>query len=213
MNILLADDEEAILKILKIYLEKEGFFCFLAKNGKEAQEIFYTNMIDLAVLDWMMPKVTGIELCTEFKKVKEIKIIILTAKTTDNDELKGLLSGADDYIKKPFDPRVLVARVKKILKIEEKIIWNHLSIDFLAQKVYKDELDLNLNNKEFMLFKYLYENRGLILSREKLLNNVWGFHYFGDDRTVDTHIRRLREKIGQECIKTHRGMGYSLEDR
>lgn len=213
MNILLADDEEAILKILKIYLEKEGFFCFLAKNGKEAQEIFYTNMIDLAVLDWMMPKVTGIELCTEFKKVKEIKIIILTAKTTDNDELKGLLSGADDYIKKPFDPRVLVARVKKILKIEEKIIWNHLSIDFLAQKVYKEELDLNLNNKEFMLFKYLYENRGLILSREKLLNNVWGFHYFGDDRTVDTHIRRLREKIGQECIKTHRGMGYSLEDR
>lgn len=213
MNILLADDEEAILKILKIYLEKEGFFCFLAKNGKEAQEIFYTNMIDLAVLDWMMPKVTGIELCTEFKKEKEVKIIILTAKTTDNDELKGLLSGADDYIKKPFDPRVLVARVKKILKIEEKIIWNHLSIDFLAQKVYKEELDLNLNNKEFMLFKYLYENRGLILSREKLLNNVWGFHYFGDDRTVDTHIRRLREKIGQECIKTHRGMGYSLEDR
>lgn len=213
MNILLADDEEAILKILKLYLGKEGFCCFLAKDGKEAQNIFYERVIDLAILDWMMPEITGIELCKEFKSEKELKVIILTAKSQSDDELRGFIMGADDYIKKPFDPRIVVTRVKKLLKIGEELLWKDLRINYFGQKVYKNGLDLDLNNKEFLLFKYLFENKGIIVTREKLLNNIWGFDYQGDERTVDTHIRRLREKLGEAYIKTHRGMGYSLEDR
>lgn len=212
MNILIADDEVGILKILNIYLTKEGLNCFLAKNGSEARNIFYDKSIDLAILDWMMPEGTGIELCKEFKSNKDIKIVLLTAKISNDDEFMGFQYGADDYIKKPFDPRLVVIRIKKLLNLEGIIKWRGLKIDLSRGKIFRNHEVLELNNKEFLLFKYLFENKNSIITREKLLNGVWGFNYTGDSRTVDTHIRRLREKIGEDLIKTNRGIGYSMED-
>lgn len=212
MKILLVDDEEAILKIVKIYLEKEGYGIFTAQNAESAKEIFYNEKIDLLILDWMLPKVSGINLCEEFKRNRDVKIIMLTAKIEVEDELKALFKGADDYIRKPFDPRILVARVNKLLKKEERIRFKDLEIDIRGNKVYRNNDDLLLKNKEFQLLIFFLNNKNIILSREKILDNIWGYDYFGEDRTVDTHIRRLRKKIGENLIKTYRNMGYSLED-
>ncbi|MGL5647089.1 MAG: response regulator transcription factor [Clostridium sp.] len=210
MNILIADDEKMITNILKMYFEKEGYKVFIANDGDEALEIFYNEKIDMAILDWMMPKKTGVELCKTFKELKECKIIILTAKDTLDDEYISLEVGADDYIRKPFDQRILLLRAKKLLKDEKETLIKDIKIDFKGQKVYKEGIDLNLTNIEFKLLDYFYKNKGKILSREMLLNTVWGLDYYGDDRTVDTHIHRLREKIGSDLIKTHRGLGYCL---
>lgn len=211
MNILIAHDELYMLKILKAYFEKENYKVFLSKDGEEALDIFYNNKIDMAVLDWMMPKKNGIEVCKEIKEKSSLKVVMLTAKNENEDELKALNIGADEYIKKPFDPRILLIRVKKLLNIENIIILGNIKVDLKGKKIFKDEVDLNLTKKEFQLFQCLYENRGMILTRKQLLDIIWGLDYFGEERTVDTHIRRLREKIGEELIKTHRGMGYSLE--
>lgn len=211
MNILIADDELYMLKILKAYFEKENYKVFLSKDGEEALDIFYNNKIDIAVLDWMMPKKNGIEVCKEIKEKSSSKVVMLTAKNENEDELKALNIGADEYIKKPFDPRILLVRVKKLLNIENIIISGNIKVDLKGKKIFKDEVDLNLTKKEFQLFQCLYKNRGMILMRKQLLDIIWGLDYFGEERTVDTHIRRLREKIGEELIKTHRGMGYSLE--
>ncbi|OOM80674.1 response regulator transcription factor [Clostridium sp. BL-8] len=211
MNILIADDELYMLKILKAYFEKENYKVFLSKDGEEALDIFYNNKIDIAVLDWMMPKKNGIEVCKEIKEKSSSKVVMLTAKNENEDELKALNIGADEYIKKPFDPRILLVRVKKLLNIENIIISGNIKVDLKGKKMFKDEVDLNLTKKEFQLIQCLYENRGMILTRKQLLDIIWGLDYFGEERTVDTHIRRLREKIGEELIKTHRGMGYSLE--
>ncbi len=211
MNILIADDELYMLKILKAYFEKENYNVFLSRDGEEALDIFYNNKIDIAVLDWMMPKKNGIEVCKEIKEKSSSKVVMLTAKNENEDELKALNIGADEYIKKPFDPRILLIRVKKLLNIENIIILGNINVDLKGKKIFKDEVDLSLTKKEFQLFQCLYENRGMILTRKQLLDIIWGLDYFGEERTVDTHIRRLREKIGEELIKTHRGMGYSLE--
>lgn len=211
MNILIADDELYMLKILKAYFEKENYKVFLSKDGEEALDIFYNNKIDIAVLDWMMPKKNGIEVCKEIKEKSSSKVVMLTAKNENEDELKALNIGADEYIKKPFDPRILLVRVKKLLNIENIIISGNIKVDLKGKKMFKDEVHLNLTKKEFQLIQCLYENRGMILTRKQLLDIIWGLDYFGEERTVDTHIRRLREKIGEELIKTHRGMGYSLE--
>lgn len=213
MNILIADDEIYMLKILKAYFEKEGFNVFLAEDGEVALDIFYNNRIDIAILDWMMPKLNGIELCKEIKDKSNIKVLMLTAKSENQDEFIALNIGADDYIKKPFDPRILILRAKKLLKSEMVVCIGNIKIDLQAQKIFKNETDLNVTKKEFELMKCFLENKGIILSRKKLLDMVWGFDYFGEERTVDTHIRRLREKIGENFIKTHRGMGYSLEKK
>ena len=213
MNILIADDEMYMLKILKAYFEKEGFNVFLAEDGEVALDIFYNNRIDIAVLDWMMPKINGIELCKEIKDKSNTKVLILTAKCENEDELMALNIGADEYVKKPFDPRILILRVKKLLKIETVVCIRHIKIDLQAQKIFKNEKDLNVTKKEFELMNCFLKNKGIVLSRKKLLDMVWGLDYFGEERTVDTHIRRLREKIGEDLIKTHRGMGYSLEKK
>lgn len=212
MNILIADDEPFMIKILKAYFEKESFNTFLAQDGEEALEIFYTNKIDLAILDWMMPKVNGIQVCKEIKKQSKTKVLLLTAKDEAEDELIALQSGADEYVSKPFDPRVLILRAKKLLHMDTQIFIGDLKIDMEGQKIFRNEKDLQATNKEFHIMKYLIENRGIIISRKALLDGVWGFDYVGEERTVDTHIRRLREKIGDHRIKTHRGMGYSLEE-
>ncbi|NQX69983.1 response regulator transcription factor [Paenibacillus alba] len=212
MNILIADDEPFMLKILKAYFEKETFTTFLAKDGEEALQMFYDHKINLAVLDWMMPKLSGIQVCKEIKKLSKTKVLLLTAKDEDEDELIALQSGADDYISKPFDPRILMLRAKKMLQLDAHVRMGDLSIDMEGQRIFRNGKDLQATNKEFHLIKYFIENKGMIISRKALLDGIWGFDYFGEERTVDTHIRRLREKIGDHRIKTHRGMGYSWEE-
>ena len=211
MNVLIADDELSMLKILEAYFRKEGYNVITAKDGQEALDAFYNNKIHLAILDWMMPKIDGIQVCKEIKEQSNTKVLMLTAKSQSEDEVNALSHGADEYISKPFDPRVLIIRAKKLVGENKTLNIGDLKIDLKSNKVYKNDEELNLTKKELELIKCFVDNKGIILSREKLLNLVWGMDYFGDDRTVDTHIRRLRTKIGEELITTHRGIGYSLE--
>lgn len=200
-----------MIKILSSYFEKEGFKTILAKDGEEALNLFSSNTIDLAILDWMMPKINGIDVCKYIKENSSAKILILTAKGETENELEALNCGADEYVKKPFDPRVLIMRAKKLLDVNENIVAYDLKVDIKSKKVYKGGELVPLTKIEFELIKCLIRNKGIILCREKLLDLVWGLEYEGDYRTVDTHIRRLRSKVGEEIIKTHRGLGYSLE--
>jgi len=209
MNILIADDEKNMLKILSAYFKKENMY---VSNGEEALDVFFSNSIDLAILDWMMPKIDGIEVCKEIKKYSTAKVLVLTAKSQTEDEIKALGIGADDYVRKPFDPRVLTLRVKKLLGYRDIQKVKHIKIDLKSNKVFKDDLEINMTKKELELLIYLVINKGMILSREKVLDQVWGLDYDGDLRTIDTHIRRLRSKIGEDIIKTYRGLGYSVEE-
>lgn len=194
MRVLIADDEQDMLKILKAYFEKEGFQVLLAKDGEEALEIFYEVKIDLAILDWMMPKRNGITVCQEIKKNSSVKVLMLTAKSENEDELAALQSGADEYVKKPFHPGILLTRAKKLLNQDEVIQVQNLKIDLIKNKVYKSDKELEITKTELELIKCFLNHKGTILTREKLLDIVWGFDYFGDERTVDTHVRRLRKK-------------------
>lgn len=212
MNVLIADDEPDMRKILKVYFEREGYTVFLAADGEEALDLFYTHRIDLAILDWMMPGMSGLLVCKEMKSRGDIKVLMLTAKSEDEDELAALTGGADEYVKKPFYPQVLLARAKKLLKLENSITFADIRLDLAAKKIYKKEEDLNATKTEYELLRCFLNNKGRILNRKQLLDLVWGFDYFGEERTVDTHVRRLREKIGESYIKTHRGLGYSLEE-
>lgn len=213
MNVLLADDEPLMLQILDAYFTKEGFRTLLAENGEEAADVFFTHKIDLAVLDWMMPQRTGIDVCREIKRNSRTKVLLLTAKGEAEDELLALEAGADDYLRKPFDPRILLLRARKLLQLEAKVAVGEVTVDLAARKIYRNGEDVQATHKEFELMKYLAVNKGRIVTRKMLLDHVWGFDYFGEERTVDTHIRRLREKIGDDRIKTYRGMGYCLEEQ
>ncbi|MBN1067728.1 DNA-binding response regulator [Clostridium botulinum] len=211
MNILIADDEKHMLKILEAYFKREGFNTFTAEDGEMALEIVHSNKIDIAVLDWMMPKISGIEACRYIKENSTAKVLILTAKSQNDDEIEALNCGADEYIKKPFDPRILLLRAKKLVNFNEKIMVNDIKLNINEQKVYKNNKILKLTKIEYNLLLVFIKNKGIILSRDKLIDLVWGIDYIGDYRTVDTHIRRLRAKIGEDNIKTYRGIGYSLE--
>lgn len=211
MNVLIADDEPHMINILVAYFEKEGFQTFTAENGNKALDIYYHQTLDLAVLDWMMPFKSGIDVCKEMKANSKLKVLMLTAKGEYEDELKALESGADEYIRKPFDPRILLARAKKLLNLQAQYMFGDIQVDIEGQKISKAGTDLRVTKKEFQLMKFFIVNKGQVLSRKALLDHVWGYDYFGEERTVDTHIRRLREKIGEEWILTHRGMGYSFE--
>ncbi|WMT43127.1 response regulator transcription factor [Paenibacillus sp. D2_2] len=211
MRILIADDEPDMLRILTAYFKKEGYKVFTAENGEEALDIFYREKVDLAILDWMMPKQSGIEVCREIKSRSDKKVLILTAKSEEEDELKALSIGADEYIRKPFHPKILVLRAKKLLDDDKGLLYKSLRIDPEGYKIYKDYVDLQLTKTEFELMYSLVRHKGQILSRQQLLDLVWGLDYFGDARTVDTHVRRLREKVGENVIQTHRGLGYSVE--
>nr|WP_157320820.1 response regulator transcription factor [Paenibacillus anseongense] len=210
VNLLLADDEPLMLQVIKAYFIKEGFQTFLAQDGEEAINLFYQHKIDLAILDWMMPKRSGIEVCREIKKMGRTKVLLLTAKGNVDDEFLALQSGADDFVRKPFDPRILLLRAQKLLQLGAKMTFGDLTVDLEAQKVYRNGNDVQATHKEFELMKYLALNKGQIITRKMLLDQVWGMDYYGEERTVDTHVRRLREKIGERRIKTYRGMGYSL---
>lgn len=211
MNLLLADDEPLMLQILKAYFSKEGFHIFLAQDGEEALSLFFNHKIDLAILDWMMPKRSGIKVCKEIKKYSRTKVLLLTAKGDQNDEFIALQSGADDYVRKPFNSSILLIRARKLLNMISKVSIGDLTIDIEGQKIFRRGEDVLATNKEFQLMKYFVENKGQIVTRKMLLDYVWGFDYFGGERTVDTSIRRLREKIGEHHIRTYRGMGYCLE--
>ncbi|OPA73976.1 DNA-binding response regulator [Paenibacillus selenitireducens] len=212
MQILIADDEMDMLRILRAYFEKEGYKVFAAADGEEALEIFYREKIDLAIVDWMMPKMNGLDVCKEIKARSDKKVLILTAKSEEEDELKALHLGADEFIRKPFHPKILVLRAKKLLGDEKGIVFKHIRIDVEGNKLYRDGRDLQATKTEFELMYCFVRNKGHILTRHQLLDLVWGLDYYGDERTVDTHVRRLREKVGEDVIKTHRGLGYSVED-
>ncbi|SFD78161.1 DNA-binding response regulator, OmpR family, contains REC and winged-helix (wHTH) domain [Paenibacillus catalpae] len=212
MNLLLAADEPMMLQNLNRYFSKEGYCVLTAGDGEQALELFYEHQIDIAVLDWRMPKISGVEVCKEIKKVSRTKVLLLTAKGEPEDERYALKAGADEYVRKPFDPKVLIARACKLTSGSSQLHAGDLMVDMEAQKIFRNGEDLQATSKEFQLMKYLIQNKGQIVTRKMLQDQVWGFDYMGDDRTVDTHIRRLREKIGESRIKTYRGLGYCLED-
>lgn len=211
MNILIADDSPEMVQIISAYLKKDGFNVFTALDGEEALEIFYQEKLDLAIIDWMMPKIDGIEVIKTIKSESQLKVLMLTAKSTGEDEVISLSNGADDYITKPFHPQVLLLRIKKLLGLTQMIPLKHLLVDPANLKVWKNEETLELTKKEFDLLMMLLNNRGSILTREQLLIGVWGMNYDGVERTVDTHIRRLREKVGDDIVSTKRGVGYLIE--
>lgn len=219
IKILVCDDEERIRKIIKDFLTSAGYKVFEAENGEDAIEVFMTQKdINLIILDVMMPKTDGFEALKEIRKHSYVPVLMLTAKGEESDELKGFETGADEYISKPFRPRVLVARIEALLKRSKSIIGSEqavggLMINDAAHTVKSNGSLVELSFKEYELLKYFVKNRGIALSRNKILNNVWDFDYFGDERTVDTHVKKLRSKLGEcgEYIKTVRGLGYKFD--
>ena len=219
LKILVVDDESRMRKLVKDFLIKQGYTVIEAENGEEAIEKFYVNKdIALVILDVMMPKMNGWEVCKELRKESKVPIVMLTAKSDESDELMGFDLGADEYISKPFSPKILVARVDSILRrtnqfdSNERIKVGVLEIDKLAHQIYVNGEIVELSYKEFELLIYFVENKGIALSREKILNNVWNYDYFGDARTIDTHVKKLRNKLGDagNYIKTIWGLGYKF---
>lgn len=211
MKILIAEDDENMCKILKLYLQKEGYSVDTVLNGRDAISYFDDKKVDLLLLDWMLPYKNGIEICQELKRMNvPVKIIMITAKTATDNELSGLTAGADDYIRKPFDMKVLLLRIKKLCNLEGEIKYKDIILNPATHEVFKNHQALELTKKEFELLKYFLSNQKMILSREQILSQVWGVDYFGDMRTVDTHIRRLRKKLGKSYIQTKIGTGYML---
>ncbi len=207
-------------KLVKDFLVKQGYTVLEAGDGSEALDIFYENQdIALLILDIMMPKVDGWQVCREVRASSKVPIIMLTARGDERDELQGFELGVDEYIAKPFSPKILVARVEAILRRtsraaeSETLECGGIVIDKAAHVVTIDAKAIDLSYKEFELLTYFVENRGIALSREKILNSVWNYDYFGDARTIDTHVKKLRSKMGEkgELIKTVWGMGYKLD--
>lgn len=220
LKILVVDDESRMRKLVKDFLTKKNFQVLEAGNGEEAMDIFYEEKdIALIILDVMMPKMDGWEVCREIRKNSKVPLIMLTARSDERDELLGFDLGVDEYISKPFSPKILVARVEAILRRtgqnnpEDVISAGGIVIDKAAHLATVDGKPMELSFKEFELLTYFLENQGIALSREKILNSVWNYDYFGDARTIDTHVKKLRSKMGDkgEYIKTVWGMGYKFE--
>lgn len=220
LKILVVDDESRMRKLVKDFLIKKNFQVLEAGNGEEAMDIFYEEKdIALIILDVMMPKMDGWEVCREIRKNTKVPIIMLTARSDERDELLGFDLGVDEYISKPFSPKILVARVEAILRRtgqsnpEDVLSAGGIVIDKAAHLATVDGNPMELSFKEFELLTYFLENEGIALSREKILNSVWNYDYFGDARTIDTHVKKLRSKMGDkgEYIKTVWGMGYKFE--
>lgn len=220
LKILVVDDESRMRKLVKDFLVKNCYDVIEAEDGVQAVDIFFEQKdIALIVLDVMMPKMDGWQVCREIRAYSKVPIIMLTAKGDERDELQGFELGVDEYITKPFSPKILVARIEAILRRtnlsvkEEVITVGGLEVNKAAHLVKIDGRDVELSYKEFELLVYFVENRGIALSREKILNNVWNYDYFGDARTIDTHVKKLRSKLGEkgDLIKTIWGMGYKLE--
>ena len=219
-KILVVDDESRMRKLVKDFLQKNNYEVLEAGDGSEALDIFFEqNDIALIILDVMMPKMDGWQVCREIRNYSKVPIIMLTAKGDEKDELQGFDLGMDEYISKPFSPKILVARVEAILRRAGKAASGDvmeaggIHLDQAAHMVTIDGQNVELSYKEFELLTYFMENKGIALSREKILNNVWNYDYFGDARTIDTHVKKLRSKLGVkgDMIKTIWGMGYKFE--
>ena len=221
LKILVVDDESRMRKLVKDFLAKSGYDVIEAGDGEAALDIFFKEKdIALIVLDVMMPKMDGWQVCKEIREYSKVPIIMLTAKSDEHDELQGFELGVDEYISKPFSPKILVARVEAILRrtsqasADEVMEAGGIVINKAAHSVLVDGNPVDLSYKEFELLTYFVENKGIALSREKILNSVWNYDYFGDARTIDTHVKKLRSKMGKkgELIRTIWGMGYKFEE-
>lgn len=219
-KILVVDDESRMRKLVKDFLVRQGYTVLEAADGMEAMDYFYEDKdIALIILDVMMPKMDGWQVCREIRMHSKVPIIMLTARSEERDELQGFDLGVDEYISKPFSPKILVARVEAIFRRTQgsgntdEISAGGIVVDKAAHTVMSDGSPVDLSFKEFELLTYFIENQGIALSREKILNNVWNYDYFGDARTIDTHVKKLRSKLGDkgEYIKTIWGMGYKFE--
>ncbi len=216
MNILIVDDETLIRNVIKEYSKSEGYNIFEAGDGLEAITMVKDNDIDLVVLDVMMPNLDGFSACKEIKKIKSIPVIILSARKEEYDKLVGFELGIDDYITKPFSPKELMARIKAVSKrniMADEFKYQTLVIDYAGHTVSVDDNELKLTPKEYEILCYLVQNKNIAVSRETILSKLWGYSFFGDDRTVDTHIKKLRNNLGKyrDLITTVRGMGYKFE--
>lgn len=219
IKILMVDDEARMRKLVKDFLGIKGYAVIEAEDGEQAVDIFFKDKdIDLIILDVMMPKMDGWEVCRTIRQYSQVPIIMLTARSEERDELLGFELGVDEYISKPFSPRILVARTEAILRRRNTVTGEILEaagirVDKDAHEASVDGQIVDLSNKEFELLTYFMENQGMALSREKILNNVWNYDYFGDARTIDTHVKKLRSKLGTkgDYIKTIWGMGYKFE--
>lgn len=220
LKILVVDDESRMRKLVKDFLTKKGFTVIEAGDGEEAVDKFFeVKDIALIILDVMMPKMDGWQVCREIRQYSKVPIIMLTAKSDEKDELQGFDRGVDEYITKPFSPKILVARVEAILRrsnvlaADDTMEAGGIELNKAAHEVLIDGKSVELSYKEFELLAYFMSNQGVALSRERILNNVWNYDYFGDARTIDTHVKKLRSKLGAkgEYIKTIWGMGYKFE--
>ena len=220
LKVLVVDDESRMRKLVKDFLVKENFEVLEAGDGEEALDVFFQEKdIALILLDVMMPKMDGWQVCKEIRNYSKVPIIMLTAKGDERDELQGFELGVDEYISKPFSPKILVARVEAILRrsnpmmSEDILSAGGIDLNRSAHQVTIDGKNIELSYKEFELLAYFMENQGIAMSREKILNNVWNYDYFGDARTIDTHVKKLRSKLGDkgDMIKTIWGMGYKFE--
>ena len=220
LKILVVDDESRMRKLVKDFLTKKGFTVIEAGDGEEAVDKFFeVKDIALIILDVMMPKMDGWQVCREIRQYSKVPIIMLTAKSDEKDELQGFDLGVDEYITKPFSPKILVARVEAILRrsnvlaADDTMEAGGIELNKAAHEVLIDGKTVELSYKEFELLAYFMSNQGVALSRERILNNVWNYDYFGDARTIDTHVKKLRSKLGKEgdYIKTIWGMGYKFE--
>lgn len=218
-KVLVVDDEARIRKIVRDYLVMNGYEVIEAQDGEQAvDDVMSDSSIDLIIMDIMMPKMDGYEALKSIRRFSKIPVIMLTAKSEEKDELKGFDLGVDEYITKPFSPKILVARVDAVMRRTTKAEGDHLiaggiDVDLSAHTVKAGGRDVELSFKEFELLTYFMENAGIALNREKILNSVWNYDYFGDARTIDTHVKKLRAKLGEQgdCIKTVWGMGYKFE--
>ncbi len=221
-TILVVDDEQRMRTLIKDFLEQKEYRILQAKDGEEAVEIFNMekDTISLIILDVMMPKLDGWSVLRQIRQTSQVPIIMLTARGEEQDELFGFELGADEYISKPFSPKILVARVEAILKrgnvsenIDENTEKSGIKIDDKARTVTVDGKNIDMSLREYELLKYLLDNVGIALSRDKILNNVWNYDYYGDSRTIDSHIKKIRHKLGKKgkYIKTIRGIGYKFE--
>lgn len=220
LKVLVVDDESRMRKLINDFLTKSGYDVIEAEDGNRAVDIFFHQKeISLIILDVMMPGMDGWQVCQEIREYSKVPIIMLTAKGEERDELQGFKLGVDEYITKPFSPKILVARVEAILRrtnteSDTQILEsNGIVVNMMAHVVTIDNMNIELSYKEFELLTYFMENKGIALSREKILNNVWNYDYFGDARTIDTHVKKLRSKMGKkgDLIKTIWGMGYKFD--